>query len=358
MLRSRAWVVVAGWLVAAACGGNGTSPSDGGAEASTGDGAPSEDAPSDAPAGCVGEPNTPGGPDPWGGCWPGPQNTGYPHGLPGDTRPPVTLTPYAGPTTITSCGVVIDSKEVPQDLLIQAGSGTDLDQPCVTVKNSLVHGVIFAEQPTDGPVLIEDTEVVPDSLSWWENVGRSNFRAVRVNSHGSEGVIKCETNCEAKDDWIHGMELGGAYHYNALGGNGTSDFVVEHNYASCGDWSSTDSDVQADAGCSAVIGFYGDFAQNQDITIHRNFLVSTFDTSTAGVDRQAGYCLNPGYYPGKAFPDTKNVSITDNVFGRGGSGKCGVFGPTNSLNAVGAPNGDVWDDNRFADGEAIPRPEE
>src|SRR6478752_3373644 len=143
------------------------------------------------PAGCVGAANTPGGSDPWGGCWPGPQNTGYPHGLPGDTRAPVTLTDYTGPTTIKTCGVVIDSKTVPQDLLIQVGNGTDLSKPCVTIKNSLVKGVIFAEQANYGPVLIQDTEVIPDGLSWWENIGRSNFTAERVNSHGSEGVIKC-----------------------------------------------------------------------------------------------------------------------------------------------------------------------
>lgn len=308
------------------------------------------------PAGCVGAANTPGGPDPWGGCWPGPQNTGYPQGLPGDTRPKVTLTNYTGPTTIRSCGVVIDSKIVGQDLLIEAGSGTDLSKPCVTVKNSLVKGVIFAEQRKFGPVLIQDTEVVPDGLSWWENIGRSNFIAERVNSHGSQGVIKCDDNCIARDNWVHGMELGGQYHYNAFGGNGTSNFRVEHNWASCGDWSKV-SNPGGDAGCSAAIGFYGDFAQNQNITITRNYLVSTFDMG-AGKDRQAGYCLNPGYYPGKPYPDTKNYVVTDNVFARGGSGKCGVFGPTNSLNGAGKPNGNVWSGNVFDDGAVINRPEE
>ncbi|WP_029135341.1 hypothetical protein [Nakamurella lactea] len=308
------------------------------------------------PAGdCVGAANTPGGADPWGGCWPGAQNTGYPHGLPGDTRAPVTLKAYTGPTTIRSCGVVIDSKIVPQDLLIEAGNGTNLDKPCVTIKNSLVKGVIFAEQSNYGPVLISDTEVVPDGLSWWENIGRSNFRAIRVNSHGSQGVIKCDQNCEAIDSWVHGMEVGKSYHYNAFGGNGTNGFLIKHNYGTCGDWSSTEAGLTGDAGCSAVIGFYGDFAQNQNITITRNHLASTF---AGDQDRQAGYCINPGYYPGKPYPDTKNISVTDNVFGRGGSGKCGVFGPSNSLNGVGKPNGNVWSDNRYDDGTPIARVEE
>lgn len=312
-----------------------------------------------APAGCVGAANTPGGADPWGGCWPGPQNTGYPKGLPGDTRAPVTLTAYTGPTTIRTCGVVIDSKIVGQDILVEASNGTDLTKPCVTIKNSLVKGVVFAEARTHGPVLIQDTEVVPDGLSWWENIGRSNFTALRVNSHGSQGVIKCDDNCVARDNWVHGMELGKAYHYNAFGGNGSSNFRIEHNWASCGDWSSVEAGVQGDAGCSAAIGFYGDFAQNQDITIHRNFLTSNPAGATPADDwRQAAYCLNPGYYPGKPFPNTARITVTDNVFARGTTGKCGVYGPSNSLNKVGAPNGNVWSGNRFVDGEVIARPEE
>lgn len=308
-------------------------------------------------AGCVGAANTPGGADPWGGCWPGPQNTGYPHGLAGDSRTPVTLTTYTGPTTIRSCGVVIDSKVVNSTIIIEAGNGTTSKAtPCVTIRNSHVKGVIYSEKSSYGPVLIEDTEVSPTDLPWWENIGRSNFFAYRVNSHGGEGVIKCDTNCEAKDNWVHGMELGGAYHYNAFGGNGTNNFRIEHNYASCGDWSKISSRT-SDAGCSAVIGFYGDYAPIQNITITKNFLASTFNTS-AGINTQAGYCLNPGYYPGKPYPDTKNISVTDNVFARGSSGKCGVYGPTNSLNGRGAPNGNVWSNNRYTDGAAIGRVEE
>ena len=307
---------------------------------------------------CVGQPNTPGGADPWGGCWPGAQNTGYPKGLTGDNRKPVTLTPYTGPTTIRSCGVVIDSKIVNQSILIEAGNNTkSKSTPCVTIRNSLVKGVIFSEKPSYGPTLIEDTEVAPPDLPWWENIGRSNVFVYRVNSHGGEGVVKCDNNCEAKDNWVHGMELGGAYHYNAFGGNGTNAFRIEHNYATCGDWEKI-SKPTSDAGCSAVVGFYGDYAPIQNITITRNYLASTFDMSTSGVNRQSGYCLNPGYYPGKPYPDTKNLTVTDNVFARGGSSKCGVFGPTNSLNKRGAPNGNIWTNNRYNDGTPITRPEE
>src|SRR6185436_13657010 len=98
------------------------------------------------PAACVGSVNSPGGADVWGGCWPGPHNTGYPRGLSGDARASVTLTSYTGPTTISKCGVVIDSKIVSGDIVVTAGNGSHSpDAPCVTIKNSLVKGVIHTD---------------------------------------------------------------------------------------------------------------------------------------------------------------------------------------------------------------------
>ena len=314
---------------------------------------------------CVGAANSPGGADPWGGCWPGPHNTGYPHGLPGDTRDSVTLSNYTGPTTISQCGVVIDSKVVPDDLVVTAGNGTHSpDTPCVTIKNSLVKGVIHTDDASYGPVVVTDTEVAVPGLSWWENIGRHNVFVWRVNSHGSEGVIKCADYCAAYDSWVHGMYLGGSYHYNAFGGNGMESangyFRIEHNWASCGDWAGWDPKLESDAGCSADIGFYGDFAPIRNITINKNFIAGARVTSgvPAAGSRQPGYCLNPGYYPGKPYPSPSNVRVTDNVFGRGDTGKCGEYGPTNSLNRRGSPNGNVWENNRYEDGAIIGRPEE
>jgi hypothetical protein len=323
--------------------------------------------PSPTPSGptCVGKPNQPGGADPWGGCWPGPQNTGYPHGLPGDARKPVELTPYEGPVTIAECGVAINAKVVTGDVLVTAGNGHHSPkQACVTITNSLVKGVIHTDEPSAGPVVVRDTEVAVPGLGWWENIGRYNVFVTRVNSHGSEGVIKCADHCSARDSWVHGMHLGGEYHYNAFGGNGLESadgsFVVEHNWASCGDWKDWDDKLKSDAGCSAGIGFYGDFAPIRNVTIHRNFIAgATINKKVPGANfRQSAFCLNPGYYPGKPYPTPSKVVVTENVFGRGDTGTCGMYGPSNSLNAEGKPAGNVWKGNFYEDGEAIARPEE
>lgn len=322
-------------------------------------------APADTSQACPGELNSPGSADPWGTCWPGPQNTGYPQGLPGDARQPVELVEYTGPTTIRECGVVIDSKIVDSDIVVEAGNGTrSSDTPCVTIKNSLVKGVIHTDAASYGPVVVTDTEVAVPGLSWWENIGRYNVFVSRVNSHGSEGVIKCADNCVARDSWVHGMQLGGSYHYNAFGGNGMEtldgSFLIEHNWASCGDWAGVEPGVTGDAGCSAVIGFYGDFAPIRNITINRNFLAGNqIDPGILdALNRQPAYCLNPGYYPGKPYPNPSNVRVTDNIFGRGASGKCGVFGPANSLNAAGDGDDNEWMNNRYEDGVEIVRIEE
>jgi hypothetical protein len=313
----------------------------------------------------VGAANTPGGSDPWGGCWPGPQNTGYPHGVTGDTRTPVALTPYTGPTTINTCGAVIDSKLITGDLVVTTGNGTHSpDTPCVTIRNSLVTGVIHTDDTSFGPVVVTDTEIAIDGIGWWVNLGRYNMFNWRVNSHGSEAAVACADYCASYDSWVHGAYLGGAYHYNGFGSNGIEPsngyFRIDHNWVSCGDWSGMDPAVLDDAGCSADIGFYGDFAPIQNITINRNYLAGARINPTIPRDqyRQSGYCLNPGYYPGKPNPTPINEAVTDNVFGRGYTGQCGVYGPTNSLNAIGHPNGNTWTGNQYDDGTPIDRVEE
>lgn len=306
-------------------------------------------------ASCVGLPNTPGGADPWGSCWPGPHNTGYPHGLPGDTRTPVTLSDYTGPMTLSSCGVTIDSKTISGDLLITAGNGThSAATPCITIKNSLLKGTIHTDTISQGPVVITDTEIAVPGSSWWASTGFYNTFDWRVNSHGGQGTIKCQAYCESHDSWVHGMYLENQYHYNAWGGNGIeaadAGFVIDHGYADCGGFAAKDASAGSDAGCSADIGFYGDFAPVRNITINKTFFAAAKATAQFGSGTQPGYCLNPGYYPGKPYPNPSNVVVTNNVFEKGPTGKCGEYGATNTWLSG---NGNVWSGNTWDDGTVL-----
>lgn len=311
------------------------------------------------PQACAGYlPHQPGGQDGMGGCWPGAHNTGYPKGLAGDTRAPVTLTQYTGSMVISTCGVVIDSKIVNGDIEVRTGNGTkNPDTPCVTIKNSLVNGSIYTDSPDYGPVVIKDTEVHVQWASWWPNIGMYNYYAWRVDSHGGEGVLKCQSYCKVYDSYVHGMYLSGSYHYNAFGNNGIENadgfFVIEHNYASCGDFEGKDTNVTGDAGCSAVIGFYGDFAPVRNITINKNFLASGKVTAQYDSGTQPGYCYNPGYYEGKPYPTPSNITFTNNIFARGETSKCGIYGASNTWYVSGS---NVWANNKYDDGTLINAP--
>lgn len=327
--------------------------------------------PTPTAGGCIGAANTPGGPDPWGTCWPGPHNTGYPHGLAGDTRTPVTLTNVPGSVTsgmgwtwnaadqeikVTGCGGVIDGMKINGSITITAGNGTHSpNTPCVTIKNSFINGGdIHTDTGGTGPVVISDTEVLSTPTSWWASIGFYNTFTYRVNSRGGQGTIKCADYCESYDSWVHGMDLNLSYHYNAFGGNGIEKtdgyFKIVHAYAACGDFATKRPEATADAGCSADIGFYGDFAPIHDITIDKTFFYGYHTNATFDEQSQPGYCLNPGYYPGKPYPNVSNIIVTNNVFARAQTNKCGAYGDTNTWQAG---SGNVWSNNKYDDGTMI-----
>ncbi len=99
-----------------------------------------------APAGtCAAPAHTPGGADGFGGCWPGPANTGVPSGT--------ALTTYTGPCRITANNTVIDSKIVNCSLTIAAQN--------VTIRNSRINGTIYGGGGASFSVV--DSEVIVTS---------------------------------------------------------------------------------------------------------------------------------------------------------------------------------------------------
>ena len=73
----------------------------------------------------------------------------------------------------------------------------------------------------------------------------------------------------------------------------------------------------AGGACSAAVAAFGDFAPIQNHTYDNNLFVSS----------PAGYCMYAGYDPAKPYGKlTKNVQVINNVFQRGSSGKCAVYG--------------------------------
>lgn len=290
--------------------------------------------PTPTPAGaCQAAIHTPGGSDGLGGCWPGAFNTGYPHGLAGDTRSPVTLTAYTGSCTINTDATVIDGKTV------NCGSeGLFIYAKNVVIKNSKVIGPVYENAPT-ASVTVMDTEIDGGNQYTYPALGGAdNVTAIRVNIHGGEHSIHCYANCQVTDSWLHDQfEAGVVPHQNGFLSNGGSVFTLRHNSVQC-----------SASGCTGDITFIPDDNLSQ-ATVDKNLLLAA---------PGASYCLYPSSnHPAKAGV-VNRFTITNNVFQRGSNNKCAVYGPVYGWDEPsGTPGTDgyqnAWSGNKWTDGTLI-----
>lgn len=275
-------------------------------------------------------PNVPDGPDPWGGCWPGPANTGYPRGLPGDTRSPVTLTNYTGACTIRAgATAVIDSKNV------DCSSEGLFVYGTLTVKNSYVKGIIYQNSET-AVLTVIDSEVDGGNQGVFPTLGgANNITVTRVNAYGGQHTIQCYGNCVVEDSYLHDQfEEGSEPHQNAFLSNSGENYTLRHNTTHC-----------TTTGCTANIAFTDD-GVTRNAVIDKNLLMPT----------PGSYCMYPGTGP-KNNP-MYQFTVTNNVFKRGANNKCATYGP---VYAWDAPNNNpgtsgyqnVWSNNKWEDGTVI-----
>ncbi|MCU1466823.1 MAG: hypothetical protein JWM72_2751 [Actinomycetia bacterium] len=273
------------------------------------------------------------------GAFPSAANTGVPGGT--------NLTTYTGPTTIRSCGVVIDSKVVNGDLTILAGNGThSASTPCVTIKNSLVRGVIddkYAGYSCGGvqgcgPLVITDSEVAVPVPADVAAVSDANYYMWRSYVHGARSGAQCDGYCEIHDSFLLADKEFGTAHMDAFitNGNYGAPIVLDHNAFLCAPTGA----VPNGSGCAADVGLFGDFSAVTNMTITDNLFKATND---------AYFCLHSGYEPGKPYPNGGGLNYTNNVFERGANGKCGVADAVfNWYNSAGR-----WCNNMYDDGATV-----
>jgi hypothetical protein len=277
--------------------------------------------------GCRGEKHQPGGPDAWGGCWPGPHNTGVPAGT--------SLTPYDGPCVITADDTVIDAKTIACDLRIQAAN--------VSITRSMINGSVATDEDSTGySFTISDSEVdVGDRAG--TGIGAVSFSALRVHVRGGNRSIHCWHDCTVTDSYAHGQftDPSGTFHESAMRMGQSATF--RHNTVIC-----DAPDVPPDGGCSADLTGYGDFGPVQNNTIDRNLFGAT----------TGGYCTYGGSSQGKPYSDqTNHIVFTGNVWQRGtrqgdhGEYVCGYYGSNTGFDPT-LP-GNVWADNTFDDGTPV-----
>ncbi len=272
-------------------------------------------------ASCPNATHTPGGSDGNGGCWPYEGNTGPGAG--------VTLTNYSGPCTFTTT-TVIDSKNI-------NCSGGIVVKGNLTIRNSNVTGYFDGDYGFD--LVIEDSYVNGGNTSA-PAIGYGDITVRRSEVVGGQHNILCSSNCVIEDNWLHGQynQPGGSFHNNAYISNGGSTHTIYHNSLFC-----SPTDNGTGGGCTADASIFGDFATMRDVTFDFNL----FHATPSG-----GVCGTFGYNTSKPFGNNPtNITVTNNIFQRGSNNKCGVNAPVTSFLQA---NGNVWSNNKFADGTDIP----
>ncbi|MGO4105358.1 DUF4082 domain-containing protein [Leifsonia sp. YAF41] len=252
--------------------------------------------------------------------FPSADTTGVPTGT--------ALSPYTGPCRITTAGTVIDAKTVNCTLQVEAQG--------VVITRSVINGTVFTEEDGVGSFAISDSDVVTGG-EMGTGIGDARFTATRVEVTGGNRSVNCSLDCTIADSYLHGQfrDAEGKAHESGIRmGSGS---VISGNTIAC-----DAPDVAPDAGCSAALTGYGDFAVVKNNTIDGNLIVGN----------SGGYCTFGGSTPGKPFSTgTRDIRFTNNVWQRGASGKCGAYGPITSFDS-NAP-GNVWANNSWEDGTPV-----
>lgn len=272
----------------------------------------------------VSTPHVAGGPDGMGGCWPGPGNTGVPAGT--------TLTTYndSGACHLNVANATYDAKTFNCDLVIEAMG--------IKITRSNIIGRIVSNSDSGTSVTISDSKIDGGLQETFPTVAYNNITLLRVEVIGGQHSIQCGANCTVTDTWAHNQYLpsSSAGHVNAFISNGGSGFFLTHNTLHC-----TVQPTQS-GGCTADASLFGDFSPISDAHFDKNLFIDRNDG--------AGYCLQAGWNPGKAYPIPSNVSVTNNVFKKGPNGKCGIYGV---YTAYYSGNGDVFSGNKMDDGTPV-----
>ena len=241
------------------------------------------------------------GPDPWGGCFPGPSNTGVLAGT--------VLSAYTGPSTISTANTVIDGKTM---------GCIDVTAPGVVIRNSKVscpssrsgYAVFSRDGGFSGtPLLIEDSEIDCANTNGTA-LGEALFTAIRVNIHGCENGGDLNQNITIQDSYVHdlynsaaahtdGFQMGGGHYVNGQVVAGALNVTFDHN---------TIFGIGADGsfGTSAIISNRGG---DTNILIQNNLLAGGAFTL---------YC--------EQGAKGNNYRVISNAFTRAFSQKVGFYG--------------------------------
>lgn len=254
--------------------------------------------------------NVPDGPDPWGGCFPGPQTAGVPAGT--------MLSPYTGSCTIRTDGAIIEGKVI--NCVIQNYARG------VIIKNSQITGAIVTASNDASITILNNTIDGRDNATG--GIDHDNATVTGNNIFNGKDGINCNYHCTANDNYIHDQYDGAAigWHQQAYHAwvDGAIDLKLHHNSVVC-----------TTGGCTADITLNSETMS--DAFVDRNLLIASPTSS---------FCAYPS--GGKQI-STQNVTWLENVFQRGANKKCGFYGAVYSWDRNphhhNTWRGNLWDDS-------------
>jgi hypothetical protein len=251
----------------------------------------------------------------------------------------VSLSPDGCPFRITEANKVYDGCIFTSGFRIISGAHN------VTIRNSKIN--LAALPPSSGAnrgsmqnLTLINVEF--DGLGNWNNnnpqISGSDFTCIRCYVHSGPRGMNIKDNVRIIDSYIPGnFVYQSGDHKTAIGLNGGSNVEIIHNNLTC----SSDKN----AGCSAALSLYGDFAPVDDILVQNNLFNVGPGTGS--------YCTYGGSVSSKPYPIATNVRYIDNRFGRKFHPNCGIFGPVASW---ASGHGNVWSGNAWADGSGPVNP--
>jgi hypothetical protein len=255
--------------------------------------------------------------------------TGYPHGLPGDTRSPVTLVPYAGPSTISTPGTVIDSCSITGQIWVQAPNVTISNCLITTSESEMVNAI---RVDGSGSVLVRDTEVFGEGAGTPATaVGSDNFTLLRVDIHGFGDGVRAGDNVTVRDSFIHDLrELGADPHNDCIQSTGGSHCRFIHN------------SLENQHAQTACFIFGPSLGNIDDMLVEGNLLAG------------GGYSVYLGDDTGSGLIST-NIAFINNRWSRKFYANGGFHGPHSIVPLTGPLvwRGNVWHDTEEIIGEPL-----
>lgn len=277
----------------------------------------------------------PDGPDLWGGCFPGPSNTGVPAGT--------VLSNYTGSCDITTANTVINKKIVNCDPLNVHAQG-------IVITNTQINGRVYIDDTwcsTSSFTITDSSVYTPDILS--RALMYCSYTATRVNLSGGGSMAICRS-CTIQDSYLHTpLEDPTGHAHNSTVRLGEYANLI-HNTLQCNVRSIPSTDGSGESsGCSANQTAYShDGIPPYFTTIKRNYYMAIPD----------GYCAYGGSTGGAGANMVHDVKFIENVFQRGNMPNdwlptpvyiCGYYGPITSLDESLPGNeaiNNIWDNGK------------